>query len=106
MMVLVVYDIDMEDKISGAKRLRNIAKLCERYGVRVQNSVFEMIVDFRQYKEIRKSIFSGIDTNKDSVRYYIMGNKWEGKVECDGKNNEIKAGDVLILWKMTSEIHQ
>ncbi|MBP1566691.1 MAG: CRISPR-associated endonuclease Cas2, partial [Oscillospiraceae bacterium] len=35
MMVLVVYDIDMEDKVSGAKRLRNIAKLCERYGVRV-----------------------------------------------------------------------
>ena len=65
MMVLVVYDIDMEDKVSEAKRLRNIAKLCERYGVRVQNSVFEMIVDFRQYKEIRKSIFSGIDTNKD-----------------------------------------
>ncbi len=44
MMLVVAYDVDTTN-IGGDKRLRKVAKLIERYGSRVQNSVFEVILD-------------------------------------------------------------
>lgn len=41
MMLVVTYDVDTSDT-AGQKRLRKVAKICERYGMRVQNSVFEV----------------------------------------------------------------
>ena len=44
MMLVVTYDVDTSDA-AGQKRLRKVAKICERHGMRVQNSVFEVLVD-------------------------------------------------------------
>ena len=47
MLVVITYDVNTTS-VSGEKRLRTVAKLCERYGNRVQNSVFEVLVDAAQ----------------------------------------------------------
>lgn len=47
MMLVVTYDVDTTNA-SGQKRLRKVAKICERYGMRVQNSVFEVLLDAAQ----------------------------------------------------------
>ena len=43
-LLVVTYDVDTTNK-EGEHRLRKVAQLCERYGMRVQNSVFEVLLD-------------------------------------------------------------
>ena len=89
MMVLLTYDVDMTEPAS-AKRLRKVAKICENYGVRVQCSVFELLVDAAQLKKV-------IDAQKDSVRFYRLGNNWKGKIDAMGKPQRLEQGEPLIL---------
>lgn len=51
MLVLITYDVSTEDA-AGRKRLRQIAKRCVDYGQRVQNSVFECLLDTAQYRKL------------------------------------------------------
>ena len=44
MMVLITYDVETSTE-GGARRLRRVAKACMDYGMRVQNSVFECVLD-------------------------------------------------------------
>ena len=53
MYILVTYDVDTTSK-EGARRLRCVAKACLNYGQRVQNSVFECLIDTAQLKAISK----------------------------------------------------
>ena len=48
MLILVTYDVNTEDE-NGRARLRKVAKLCVKHGQRVQNSVFECILNEAQY---------------------------------------------------------
>ena len=96
MMVLVTYDVDFTQP-KGANRLRKVAKLCERYGVRVQNSVFEMLVDPAQLAQIKVSLSEIIDMKADSVRFYRLGSKWETKIETMGLEKGIQQDAPLIL---------
>ena len=48
MLVLVTYDVNTETA-AGRRRLRKVAKVCVDYGQRVQNSVFECLLDAAQY---------------------------------------------------------
>lgn len=96
MMMLITYDVDFSNE-DGAKRLRKVAKLCEKYGVRVQNSVFEMLIDPAQLVEIKESIQKIIDPGKDSVRFYNLGKKWENRVEILGYEKGFNQADTLIL---------
>ena len=52
MLILVTYDVSLTDA-GGQKRLRRVAKVCQNYGVRVQNSVFECVVDEAQFVLLR-----------------------------------------------------
>ncbi|HPB05955.1 MAG TPA: CRISPR-associated endonuclease Cas2, partial [Prolixibacteraceae bacterium] len=52
MMVLITYDVETTTP-AGRKRLRMVAKQCVNFGQRVQNSVFECIVDPAQFAELR-----------------------------------------------------
>lgn len=70
-MVLVTYDVDFSHP-AGAKRLRKVAKICENFGIRVQNSVFEMNIDSTQLTELKIQINSVIDKQLDSVRFYKL----------------------------------
>lgn len=83
MLVLITYDVNTGDA-AGRKRLRNVAKLCTNYGQRVQNSVFECLVDQAQYTLLRSKLLAAIDDGKDSLRLYILGNSYHNKVEHFG----------------------
>lgn len=95
-MIVVTYDVDMTEK-SGAKRLRKVAKVCENFGIRVQNSVFELLVDNGQYIKIKSELMKIIDLEKDSVRFYRLGKSWQTKIETIGIADQIKQDDTLIL---------
>ena len=96
MMVLVTYDVDFTQP-KGARRLRKVAKLCEKYGVRVQNSVFEMMIDPTQMVQIKAALSEIIDANSDSVRFYRLGSKWENKIEILGLEKGFAQNEPLIL---------
>lgn len=95
-MIIVSYDVDFSDT-KGAKRLRKVAKICERYGVRVQNSVFETVVDSVQLSEMKLALSEVIDSELDTVRFYNLGNKWESKIDTIGRIKGFKQEDALIL---------
>lgn len=83
MLVLITYDVNTEDA-AGRKRLRRVAKVCVNYGQRVQNSVFECSLDPAQCKKVQVNLLSIIDANKDSLRFYYLGNNYSGKIEHFG----------------------
>ena len=83
MMVLVTYDISLADK-GGARRLRNVAKLCLDYGMRVQYSVFECEVNPDQWVLLKAKLLATYDANIDSLRFYILGSKFKNKIEHFG----------------------
>lgn len=96
MMVLVSYDVNMENP-SGARRLRRIAKKCQDYGQRVQYSVFECIVDPAQWAVLRAALIAEIDPDKDSLRFYFLGAKWENRVEHVGAKTGIDQKGPLVF---------
>jgi len=82
-LVLVTYDVSTES-VGGQRRLRRVAKACQSYGQRVQNSVFECLVEPGQFVELRKRLESEIDAKKDSLRFYFLGSNWQRHVEHVG----------------------
>lgn len=96
MLVLVTYDVNTEDE-QGRTRLRKVAKQCVNYGQRVQNSVFECIVDSAQCKLLKAKLLDIIDKDKDSLRFYFLGNKYENKIEHYGVKPSIKQEGVLMI---------
>lgn len=96
MLVLITYDVNTETA-SGKKRLRKVAKQCENYGRRVQNSVFECILDKAQSVMLKQILSDIIDENVDSLRFYYLGNKYQTKVEHIGIERGIAVDQPLIL---------
>ena len=96
MLVLITYDVNTEDA-AGRKRLRRIAKSCIDYGQRVQNSVFECLLDAAQCRILQAKLISIMDSDKDSLRFYYLGNKYEKKVEHFGCKHTYQPEDPLIL---------
>lgn len=96
MLVLITYDVNTETA-AGKTRLRKVAKQCENYGRRVQNSVFECIVDQAQCVMLKSILGDIIDESVDSLRFYYLGNKYQTKVEHLGADRGIAADQVLIL---------
>lgn len=96
MLILITYDVNTETA-SGKKRLRKVAKQCENYGRRVQNSVFECILDQAQSIMLKQSLVDIIDENVDSLRFYYLGNKYQTKVEHVGVERGIAVDQPLIL---------
>lgn len=88
MLVVLTYDVETKTP-SGQTRLRRVAKICENYGQRVQNSVFECVVDNTKYTELKLKLKDVVDLERDSVRFYLTGNKWEKKVDTIGKTTPI-----------------
>lgn len=96
MLILVTYDVNTETK-AGQRRLRKVAKKCEDYGVRVQNSVFECIVDNVQLTKLKMELSELIDKEVDSLRFYRLGYNYKSKVEHIGANVTLNVEDTLIL---------
>lgn len=96
MLVLITYDVNTETA-AGKKRLRKVAKQCVNYGRRVQNSVFECILDNAQCVMLKAELTDIIDMNVDSLRFYYLGNSYKTKIEHIGIDKGISADDILIM---------
>ena len=96
MLILITYDVNTSDA-GGRRRLRQVAKACVAHGQRVQKSVFECVLDAAQFKVFRHELMALIDPEKDSLRFYMLGNKPQNKVEHVGAKPAYRADDVLIM---------
>ncbi len=96
LLILITYDVNTEDA-AGKKRLRQVAKMCTDYGQRVQNSVFECILDASQERILKHMLESIIDVEKDSLRFYNLGNNYKDRIEHVGSKKSYDAEGVLIV---------
>lgn len=96
MLVLITYDVNTETA-AGRSRLRKVAKQCVNHGRRVQNSVFECILNNAQCVMLKASLIDIIDEEVDSLRFYYLGNKYKTKIEHVGVDRGIAADQTLIL---------
>jgi len=96
MLVLVTYDVATADK-EGQRRLQKVAKKCQDYGLRVQNSVFECNVSMESFVRLKSELVGLIDTSTDSLRFYFLGNNWEHRIEHIGAKPVTPMDSPLIL---------
>ncbi len=96
MLVLITYDVNTETP-QGRKRLRKVAKECVNYGHRVQNSVFECVMNAAKCVEVKDKLRKIIDPDLDSLRFYYLGNRYKTKVEHFGVNRSLDMEDALIF---------
>lgn len=96
MLVLITYDVSTVSN-AGQKRLRKVSKVCQNYGQRVQNSVFECIVDATQFATLKIELTDIIDENLDSLRFYQLGNNYKTKVEHIGVKESVDLEGPLII---------
>lgn len=95
-MLVVTYDVNVSPP-EGAHRLRQVAKTCERYGIRVQNSVFEVNVDAAHLAVLRAERGAIMDPEKDSIRFYRLGNSYTNKIDIMGRHPRVEAGNPLMF---------
>jgi len=96
MLVLITYDVNTETEC-GKRRLRKVAKVCTNYGQRVQNSVFECVMDAAKAREVKAKLEKLIDKEKDSLRFYNLGNNYKTKIEHIGTKPSFDIEGVLTL---------
>lgn len=94
-MVLITYDVNTESA-AGKRRLRKVSKKCQDYGQRVQNSVFECLIDPAQLKQLQDVLQKIIDPEVDSLRFYYLGDKWKNRVEHIGAKPSLDLAGTLI----------
>jgi CRISPR-associated protein Cas2 len=96
MMVLITYDVNTETE-AGKSRLRKVAKICQDYGQRVQNSVFECLVDAAQLKQLQAKLLKIIDPEVDSLRFYYLGDNWKNRVQHIGAKPSLDLEGTLLV---------
>ena len=96
MLLLITYDVSTMDT-AGKARLRRVAKRCVDYGQRVQNSVFECLVDEAQHRVLKNALEKLIDPEQDSIRFYNLGNKYHHRIEHIGVKDSYEADGVLMV---------
>lgn len=97
MMILVTYDVSFDDP-GGQRRLRHISKACLDHGVRVQYSVFECELEPDQWVRLKAKLLEIYNEETDSLRFYMLGKRWRGKVEHFGAKKSLDIfKDSLII---------
>ena len=96
MYILVTYDVATATP-SGAKRLRQVARICKNYGQRVQASVFECLVDPAQLVNLRHELLSVIDDQEDSLRIYQLDKHYQRQIHVYGKVASFETEGELIV---------
>ena len=87
MMVVVVYDISTESR-EGKRRLRKVSRYCRDWGIPVQASVCECEVNAEQYSQMRNKLETIIFPESDSIRFYLLGNHYQSRIETVGKRKD------------------
>ena len=95
-LLLITYDVNTETS-AGKKRLRRVAKQCINYGQRVQNSVFECVLEPAMAKELKHKLEMIIDRKKDSLRFYNLGSNYKNKIEHIGAKPSVDVDDPFVL---------
>lgn len=93
--VLVCYDVNTTEA-DGRKRLRKVAKACEGYGQRVQNSVFECTLSDALLEKLRAKLLDIIDREQDNLRIYFLYGARETRIEAYGRDTWIDMSGPLI----------
>lgn len=96
MMVIVSYDVSTTTP-AGRRRLRRVAKICLDFGQRVQNSVFECLVDPTQWTDLRLRLLTASNETEDSLRFYFLGSNWKGRVEHFGIKTVLDLDGPLVV---------
>ncbi len=96
MLVVVVYDICTTEP-GAEKRARKIRSICKDRGTAVQSSVFECHVDAQQYRLLKAELGAEMDKSCDSVRFYLLGNRYTRRVEQLGISAPIFTPDTTVL---------
>ena len=96
MLVVVSYDVSTLEP-AGRRRLRKVAKICTNFGQRVQNSVFECLIDPEQWTRLRASLLDTYAEDEDSLRFYFLGKKWQNRREHHGAKKILDPEEPLII---------
>ena len=96
MLVLITYDVNTQSA-SGRQRLHKVAKTCQDYGRRVQNSVFECVLDAAKLLIVKNKLLKLIDIDVDSLRFYMLGNNYQDKIEHYGAKQSYDIEGPLII---------
>ncbi|MBQ8305765.1 MAG: CRISPR-associated endonuclease Cas2 [Blautia sp.] len=96
MLVVVTYDVNTETG-EGKARLRKVAKKCMAYGQRVQNSVFECLLDEAQLVAFQTELVTLINPETDSLRFYKLGNQYKNKINHFGVQLDYPQDEILII---------
>ncbi len=96
MYVLVTYDVNTKDK-NGEYRLRKVAKVCQKYGHRVQNSVFECLVNPSEFLLLKHDLDSIILKEDDSIRFYKLPKNYSNHIECMGKDLSLHLEETTLF---------
>ena len=96
MLVLITYDVNTETA-AGKSRLRKVARQCVNYGQRVQNSVFECNLHAAKCRQVKAILEGLIDKDKDSLRFYYLGDKYKNKVEHIGAKPGFDVTEPLLF---------
>jgi CRISPR-associated protein Cas2 len=96
MLVIVTYDVSTETP-EGRRRLRRVAKVCERTGQRVQKSVFECQVDQMQFEALERDLLQEIDPDKDNLRFYRLTQPYQMRIKQYGTFRSIDFTGPLVV---------
>lgn len=78
MLRVVAYDI------GTPKRLRQVARVCLDYGIRVEKSVFECNLDSVQFAQFWAALNREIDPEEDSIIAYPVCHRCEQEIRFAG----------------------
>ncbi len=96
MFVLITYDVNTQTA-AGKTRLRRVAKECVNYGQRVQNSVFEINLEYGKFILLKDRLVKLIDPKVDNLRFYYLGNNWKKRIEQFGVEQKYDSEGVLLF---------
>lgn len=94
--LVVTYDVNTTTP-AGQRRLREVAKICEGYGHRVQQSVFEVVCRDTDKVRLVAALAATIDPHRDSVRIYRLPAVALDEVEHLGAPRQMAPRDPFIL---------
>ena len=88
---LVVVSFDITEN----KRRYRMAKFLKHYGLRVQRSVYECVLEEKQYNRLLEGIVKYIDECQDLLRIYKLTGRTD--VRIFGTVGETEYEDVIIV---------
>lgn len=94
--VLVTYDIADTETV-GATRLRRVAQVCEKYGQRVQFSVFECRLSPERLARLIGEVQDVIDSHRDSVIVYRFPGQLQDAKLRFGRTQDRELGQPWVL---------